>query len=350
MESTKRRNSILFVLGSVVATCVIFLVYYLVELEPKGAVDAAKAYRDVETFGKLWLNGYGGHFFHFLYFGNLNWLAIPVVLVMLANFKKLSREAWAFLIVYGACVLIVMVHGYFTYRYKYTLSFLVIPFILYAGYQFFSRESLKHLRGWFMLVLLALAAYNAWKYKIIFNILIYTSFLVMPFLLYFAYVFFRSKKYPKLGKVVALGCIAMFSLWGVKQLLKPSDKVADTFNKRTFFNHRMPWQVFSALDTIDYSKGMVLTNNSPGVYYFTNTKAVYYKGVMDWCYATNDSITGGRTPAEVADYLKDSLNINYVVSSAFQDSFNATFTAFLVKECDRVIEDDPAFSLYRIRR
>ena len=68
-------NKHIAIIGSIAAgiLLVVAAVYYLVSIQPEGPPDAELAMRGVDSYWKLWRNGYFRHFFHFEYFGNMNW-------------------------------------------------------------------------------------------------------------------------------------------------------------------------------------------------------------------------------------------------------------------------------------
>jgi hypothetical protein len=338
-----------FVVAVVAAVGVIAGVYYGLNLEAVGPIDLALEYRGVETPAKLWLNGYFGHFFQFEQFGNTIWLAIPILFWIMLNAKKRTRVEWAFLLFYLVGIVIVTVHGYQTYRYKFTLFPLVIPFILYYLHQIFAREEYKVLRSCTLLVIAALALFNAWYFGVLWFFFYQVWFLALPLALYFAWIFARSKKHRKIGIVIAVVLVGGFSAYTFKALQQGPSQLVDKIRNHTFLNRTIPTQLFQTIEELDLGNGAILTNNSPNIYYYTNAKAIYYKGVLDWSYQINDSITGGRTPHAVAVYVRDSLNCDYVLSSPFQDHFNATFRTFIAEECDTIIFDEPGYVLVKIR-
>ncbi|MHA1395880.1 MAG: hypothetical protein ACTSRZ_20445, partial [Promethearchaeota archaeon] len=97
-------------------------------------------YRDIDTLFKKWLNGHLGIFFRFKYFGNINWLAIPLFIYFLITIRK--REKWqaALAFVYLSTVIILAIKGYQNWRYQFTLYPFTIAMVMFLGWEFLKRR------------------------------------------------------------------------------------------------------------------------------------------------------------------------------------------------------------------
>jgi len=118
-------------LMAVLAAILAHQVYTLIDAGGIRQAESKEEYiGEIETPQKLLLNGYLGVFSRFGSLGNINWLAIPLLIWFLATWKSKKREPWqlALAFVWLGIVLLVSIKGFANPRYQLTL----LPFTIAA--------------------------------------------------------------------------------------------------------------------------------------------------------------------------------------------------------------------------
>lgn len=161
----KKNRSIflLFVLIIIFIIVVQIINYNLIDKEKTDLWKTKRDLRDVSTFQKRLLNGYLGAFFRFKYFGNLNWLIIPIIIYFLITIKK--RDPWekALLFIYIIVSLIIVFKGCLNWRYQMTLFPITISIILLYTWKLINdRNDLFKL--FFFIFFAVLSIYNIYHY------------------------------------------------------------------------------------------------------------------------------------------------------------------------------------------
>jgi hypothetical protein len=122
---TSAKKQIIFILIAVLASLLIlFAVYSVIDKKTEiitTADKAAEQFKEIETPGKKWLNGYFGIFFRFKYLGNINWLLLPLLIFFFLAGRKLQRWQMALVFVWLLTALFIVVKGYTNFRYQFTL-------------------------------------------------------------------------------------------------------------------------------------------------------------------------------------------------------------------------------------
>ncbi len=90
---------------------------------------------------ELWLKRYLGLFFDFEYFGNLNWLAIPLLIYFLVTIKKRKRWEMAIAFVFIISCLLLEIRRGFWPRYIFTLYPFTLAVILLVGWEYLKKKS-----------------------------------------------------------------------------------------------------------------------------------------------------------------------------------------------------------------
>lgn len=120
---------------------------------------------EIETPQKLWLNGYLGVFFRFNPLGNINWLAIPLLIWFLATWKSKKREPWqlALVFVWLGIVLLASIKGFANARYQLTLLPFTIAAVLLLLWQMLENKH-RFLRVFVFWVVAGLCLFNILHY------------------------------------------------------------------------------------------------------------------------------------------------------------------------------------------
>jgi len=90
---------------------------------------------------ELWLKRYLSLFFDFEYFGNLNWLAIPLLIYFLVTIKKRKRWEMAIAFVFIISCLLLEIKGGFWPRYIFTLYPFTLAAIFLLGWEYLKKKS-----------------------------------------------------------------------------------------------------------------------------------------------------------------------------------------------------------------
>ena len=101
---------------------VLHLVYSIIDKKSPAALSRPSAYMaEIDTSGKKCLNGYLGVLFRFKSLGNINWLAVPLLIWFLVTNKKRERWQLALIFVWLVTFLVIVLYGYYNSRYQLTL-------------------------------------------------------------------------------------------------------------------------------------------------------------------------------------------------------------------------------------
>ena len=106
---------------------------------------------------ELWLENYLSLFFNFKLFGNLNWLAIPLLIYFLVTIKK--RKRWeiaiAFVFIFS-CLFLSSKKGQGNPRYLLTLYPFVLSTIFLLGWEYIKKRSHRFHLGIFIICTIAI--------------------------------------------------------------------------------------------------------------------------------------------------------------------------------------------------
>jgi hypothetical protein len=291
---------------------VIGILYILQVRVDENINDINLIYRRIETPAKLWLNGYLGHFFNFKYLGNINWLVFP--LLIFAYFRLgFFRKRWekAFLMAYFLSLLLVGVKGYFNSRYQLTLLPITISVVLLLFWNY-------------------LHYYKIERYKYLFFLLVFSSL----FLNYgISYLYFRSSENKE--KIV---------------------KEKKPFVERIYllFNKPKNEKISPIIDFIESipSDENILVNNLPLLYYYTNKKGIYYWAGDDIYYTENgkNQLMENRDLEQIMLFLKDTMQINYILSTPSYNKYDEKFNEFIHAYCQPIFVDYNELAIFDIKK
>lgn len=121
-------------------------------------------HRNIHTEAKKWLNGYLGIFFRFRYFGNINWLAVPLFIYFLWTVKRRERWQCALMAIYLISTIVLCIKGYTNWRYQFTLFPFTVSFILIFGWEILKDRG-KYLKVFIFSFTLILVSYNFYRYS-----------------------------------------------------------------------------------------------------------------------------------------------------------------------------------------
>ncbi len=284
---------------------VLHAVYSTIDKRGSAALTSGKAveqFRDIETTGKKWLNGYFGVFFRFKYLGNINWLIIPLLVYFFATVKKRERWQSALVFVWLATAFFIGLKGYANFRYYFTLVPFNAAIILLLLWEFLKNKK---------------------KYV---KILCFTFFTLIC--LYNVYHYFDVYRF----------------FWDLRVSVKEPHfpyKLVDYLNTNDNMN---------TIKDINKASNVYVINQ-PLFYYYTNKKGIDTHGPDAWqANKLFKSRTGGKNRKRVFSILKGELNTRYILLSSNEKMIYRTkmLTEFLNCECQLVLEDQGWF-LYQIR-
>lgn len=256
------------------------VIRYLTHLETNLVDDPSLAMRHIDSPWRLIFNGYLGQFFRYRYFGFINWLILPITALAVINFKKLSRAEIAVLLVYFGGAAIILVKGYSNFRYQATFFPFTVLVILYNFYKFFKKHNKQKQFASYMVALVG------------------------------AHFLFGAAQ-------------NLFYLGGPKSLQR--------YHGVTDYVNQMP------------DSGLFLVNNLPDFYYYTNKPGVTFNAYRDYIFTNEGKYEGlmqNRTNNELAQYLVDSLHVNFVFTNDYKNEFSPRFSNFIQEKCSLLVRDE----------
>jgi hypothetical protein len=124
--------SSLFIFGALLP---VFYFTRWMPVTPDG-MDRSLFERGIGTPLLMVLNGYLGLFFNYRYIGDLAWIALPLIVVAMINWRRMERWMRGTVLCLVLCALIIGAQGGFNYRYAMTLlpcTLAVIFLVLHAS-------------------------------------------------------------------------------------------------------------------------------------------------------------------------------------------------------------------------
>jgi len=163
INETKKKIGWLLLLVFVISSTILFLHFVYNQIDKNTQSDSLLKprlyYRNIDTSAKKWLNGYLGTFFRFKFFGNINWLAIPLIFYFLFTIKKRERWQYALITVFGIATVALCIKGYTNWRYQFTLFPFIVVLILLLGWEIVKNRG-KYIKLFFFSFLIILVSYN----------------------------------------------------------------------------------------------------------------------------------------------------------------------------------------------
>ena len=236
---------------------------------------------------ELWLENYLGLFFNFKHFGNLNWLAIPLLIYFLITIKKRKRWEMAILFVFFLSCLSLGIKGHGYPRYLFTLYPFTLTLIFLFGWELIRKKS---------------------RYIQI-GILIVCSIVV-----FFNYYHFRD---------------AYKFFWSTRVSLS---------------DDRFPHKTIEIINNIQDSNSVFLICSHRYLFFYhTNKKGIHYRDPRLRIFYSQ----GNKEAA--LDVLKNQLKVKYIlVHWTFKRRMIRTLQNIITEDCDLIIKNK-GLQLYRIR-
>jgi hypothetical protein len=145
---------------------VLYHIYLIIDEREVGVLSKSQEYREeIETPAKKVLNGHLGVLFRFKYLGNINWLAVPLVLWFLLTGSRKKRERWqlALAFVWLTTMLFIGLKGYYNSRYQLTLFPFTTALVILLMWELV-KEKRQAVRIVCFSLLILLCAYNVSHY------------------------------------------------------------------------------------------------------------------------------------------------------------------------------------------
>ena len=238
---------------------------------------------------ELWLENYLSLFLDFKLFGNLNWIAIPLLIYFLVTIKK--RKRWeiaiAFVFIFS-CLFLSSKKGQSNPRYLLTLYPFVLSTIFLLGWEYIKNRSHRFHLGIFIICTIA----------ILFNF----------------YHFRETYKFYWRYKVIAVDD------YFPHDLLKIINNIGDLNSDSTF---------------------LVCSQRSL-FHYYTNKKGIDYRDPRMRIFKRQ------KNKETALDVLKNELEIDYIYLH-WEYKPNSILLDIISNDCDLVYQDKNGFYLYRIR-
>jgi len=239
---------------------------------------------------ELWLRRYLGIFFDFEYFGNLSWLAIPLLIYFLVTIKK--RKRW-----------------------EMAIAFVFILSCISLGFE-------KHGRFRYLLTL-------------------YPFTLTVIFLLGWEFIKKKSNRF-QLGILLICGIVVFFNFYHFRDTYKFYWKY-----KVIVENDYFPHEILKFINNIEDSgsDSMFLVCSSRHLfYYYTNKKGIDFRDPKLGIFYRQ------RNKEAALDVLKNKLKIRYILMHwNFHTWWIRSLQNIITNDCDLIYQDKYELSLYRIR-
>jgi len=239
---------------------------------------------------ELWLRRYLGIFFDFEYFGNLSWLAIPLLIYFLVTIKKRKRweMAIAFVFILSCISLGFEKHG----RFRYLLT--LYPFIL----------TVIFLLGWELIK--------------------------------------KKNHYLQIGILVICGIAVSFNYYHFRDTYKRFWKY-----KIIVKDDRFPHGIFKFINNIKDSSSdsqFLVCSHRNLFFYHTNKKGIDFRAPKLRIFYRQ------RNKEAALNVLKNKLKIKYILMHwNFHTWWIRSLQNIITNDCDLIYQDKYELSLYRIR-
>lgn len=296
---TPAKKHIIYTLISVlVSLLILFAVYAVIDKDADNQTapeKAAEKFKEIETPGKKWLNGFFGIFFRFKYLGNINWMIIPLIIYFFFTVKKPRRWQMALVFAWLLTALFIVIKGYSNFRYQFTLFPFTATVILLLLWEIL-KDKKTYLKVFCFSFIGFLCAYNIYHY-------------------FERYDFF----------------------WGMKVNVEKS---------------RFPYQVLDYLNrdnVLRESSKKVFVMDQPLFFYYTNQKGIDMQAPeAQWVIGHLTRKSGSREA--IFKEFKKILHVEYILvgNSHLKLYHSLMLPEFLDCEC-RLILKDNGILLYRLR-
>jgi len=295
-QNRENRKNIIFCLAAVLITVLILhLVYSTIDkTDVRESRSKIEELGEIETPGKIWLNGYLGIFSRFKSLGNINWLVLPLLIWFLVTAKKRERWQSALLFVWLVTVVFISLKGYSNPRYQLTLFPITSAMVLFLLWQFLEDRN-------------------------------------------------------RAVKVLCLSLVGAISLFNVIHYIEDYGRQWELRVSRgdSYFPSRLLEYLNTAEDINDESKVFVI--NQPFFYYYTGKKGVDYlnPNAMGIWLELKDQRGNPRVAHRL---LRKKHGCRYILLKSIQDRYFRRMTINELLNCDcRPVMEDNGWLLYRVR-
>jgi hypothetical protein len=307
---------------------------------------------------KLWLNGYLGHFFAFAYLGNINWLAIPLIIFFAWKFKPWTNTQKALLFFYVLALILIGLKGFFNRRYPFTMLPFTIGFISLSVFYLIDRFKLSRFIPLFVLCILMVIFLNDARY----SLGMFSGKKVVV----------KEKQGPGISQRLANwyhqlstelakvpgdlgdwsdnpGLISPY----MKHKLRVVSDALSTFipTTRVMVFKTKPDSTIRYLQSLPLRpEEKLLTNNLPFVYYYAGKKAIYYwAGDDDYFHPKGKSKLVAKYKGNaLRKHLRDDLHVSYIVSLTEYDKYNADWKDFVDHHCRIAFHEVGGYVVYEV--
>jgi hypothetical protein len=312
------------------------VLYAFLTREIEGA-DVNMVAREIETIDKLWLNGYLGHFFRLNYFTLFNGLLLPIIVFDLINIKKANQVKKAFLLVYVLCLILVGAKGFFNSRYTLTLFPISSVYLIVTMVDYLKVK----------------------KMDVVLRVLPYLITTICFFWFVREVFIWTAQSEPVIETVY--DTVPGYKVVVVKGNKSSISKLMNALIFDAYPNYKVnkgtAYKTIPEFDIYDdivlhhnKTKGKVLVNNLPGVFYHTKVKGVYYWAGDDLIFDDKGRyhLFKGRNLEEVKRLLVDELQVSYIYTSESYNLYSKDFNQFLQEHCTLIKEGKYAYQFFQI--
>lgn len=284
-----------YILG--ISVVVITLVYFIVTTSYSAIPLSDVENRGIETPLKLWLNGYLGVFFGFKSNGNIIWL-IPLLLFFAWSKLKHSLTFKLFLAFYLLLFLLIAFKGYINGRYQFTLVPISIISIVLLVKELFGEKLQQN----FFYFLIGITLFNT----LYFTVLDY-------------WPRYKDRLFNMVTKIEANDSLQLDYISFINQNIKEDE--------------------------------LVLVNNLPEYFYYTNRKGLFCWTGQDVVYTAEgeQKLMNQKSDEALINYIVNQLNCKYFFTTIQLNNYHPEFTAFLERRADLVFNDHKKYLIYKFK-
>ena len=317
--------------------------------ENTGSGDANLSARGIDSSLKLIFGGFLGHFFRFEFLGNLNWLFLPILARLVWTWKKRSKVEKAFLVWYVLVLGVIVLRGYFNFRYMITLLPVTLPLIMYYGWIWMDKAPWRSVRPWVMMLMIPAALYNFYHYSPFLKDKVAPAVAVIPVDTGAASDTTQTADTPQIDEIAQ-----PVRHTGLFRRALEGDVPHLGYNDHMFRNHpRLPAGILNHMREVELKGTRILNNNIPMLYYYTEQPAVYCWVEDDFWYAPDGPrpLFAERTDAEMHAFIIDSLNCSHVLTlDAYHGYGEGKLKAYLDAHAEMTFSNEQGYEFYRIKR
>ncbi len=299
--------------------------------------------RGIDSPLKKLFGGHLGVFFRFEFLGAINFLALPFLFHHLIHWKKLEKWLQVSLLLYGLCLGLIVVKGYFNFRYMQTLLPITVAYVCFSTWQLSGKTEVKWIRPAAFTIIGVLVVFNFYNYMIL------PKLEALRERVESTNVHAEKKDEPIRDNITASSPTTLEQIGAFLDGSYVSHVPHKRLNKDVSLSEPSA-DIYGYVANVDFGTSNVLCNNLPGLYYYSDAKAMYYWCEDDHYYGANgiETVFLDRTIEETYEFIVQDLACAYVMTYKKYNMMSSDFEKFLSEYCVLQYEDTKGYQLYGI--